>query len=148
VLSAQIGKQPVLSSSGQNMVHINDLAGSVSRFQVPSAIVAVPSIVALYWAITTFFQWRRLKHVPGPTWAPFSKWWMFSHTMKGDLHLATKEACEKYGKLRLVSIPSVPLPHAFRRTNRRLVFRQQPHQWLPPPWIPFGQGGKGGPKKI
>ncbi|EEY14690.1 benzoate 4-monooxygenase cytochrome P450 [Verticillium alfalfae VaMs.102] len=45
----------------------------------------------VYWA------WYRLRHIPGPRWAAFSKWWMLRNTLSGKMHLALKRACDEYG---------------------------------------------------
>lgn len=44
-----------------------------------------------------FYTWHRLSHIPGPFWAPFSKYWMVSQSLKGQMHSALKEATDKYG---------------------------------------------------
>ncbi|KAH6710192.1 hypothetical protein VD0002_g8305 [Verticillium dahliae] len=41
--------------------------------------------------------WYRLRHIPGPRWAAFSKWWMLRNTLSGKMHLALKRACDEYG---------------------------------------------------
>ena len=74
----------------------------------PALVVSVISLLSVSWAISSFLAWRRLRHIPGPRWAAFSKWWMLRNTLSGKLHLETKAACKKYGKRHLVSAPSVP----------------------------------------
>ncbi|KAG7108138.1 Cytochrome monooxygenase ABA1 like protein [Verticillium longisporum] len=41
--------------------------------------------------------WYRLRHIPGPRWAAFSKWWMLRNTLSGKMHLALKRACDEHG---------------------------------------------------
>ena len=82
-------------------------------------VIAVSSLaLATCVVITGLLRWQRLKHIPGPAGAGWSKWWMLRNTLSGNMHLATTEACKKYGKRRLVSIPSVPTP-AGAATRRR-----------------------------
>ncbi|ERS98938.1 hypothetical protein HMPREF1624_04131 [Sporothrix schenckii ATCC 58251] len=52
-----------------------------------------------YFAATTVKTWHRLRHIPGPRGAGFSKWWLLRNTLGGNLHLATKAACRQYGSL-------------------------------------------------
>jgi hypothetical protein len=42
-------------------------------------------------------SWLRLRHIPGPWFAAFSKLWMLRKTSGGRFHLDLAEACEKYG---------------------------------------------------
>jgi hypothetical protein len=42
-------------------------------------------------------SWLRLRHIPGPPFAAFSKLWLLRKTSGGRFHLDTAEACEKYG---------------------------------------------------
>lgn len=51
-----------------------------------------------YYSASTYTTYRRLRHIPGPRVAAFSKWWMLRNTLGGSMHLALKEACETYGK--------------------------------------------------
>jgi len=41
--------------------------------------------------------WYRLRHIPGPPSAAFSKFWLLRKTLARRLHLDLAEACEKYG---------------------------------------------------
>lgn len=51
-----------------------------------------------YVSVYLYTTWRRLRHIPGPRSAGFSKWWMLRNTLGGSMHLALKAACETYGK--------------------------------------------------
>jgi hypothetical protein len=42
-------------------------------------------------------SWLRLRHIPGPPFAAFSKLWILRKTLGGCFHLDLAEACEKYG---------------------------------------------------
>lgn len=62
-----------------------------------------------YFSVSTYTIWRRLRHIPGPRSAGFSKWWMLRNTLGGNMHLALKAACETYGKRRWTN-PGSKLP--------------------------------------
>lgn len=42
--------------------------------------------------------WHRLRHVKGPFWAAFSRWWMLRRIVSGRMHMDTREVNDKYGK--------------------------------------------------
>lgn len=50
-----------------------------------------------YYSVSTYTTYRRLRQIPGPRSAGFSKWWMLRNTLGGNMHLALKEACTTYG---------------------------------------------------
>jgi hypothetical protein len=57
-------------------------------------------ILATLIAVTIVVRvrsWLRLRHIPGPPFAAFSKLWLLRKTSGGRFHLDTAEACEKYG---------------------------------------------------
>ena len=54
-------------------------------------------------------SWLRLRHIPGPSFAAFSKLWMLRKTSGGRFHLDLAEACEKYG--------TVPVLQSRRRSS-------------------------------
>jgi hypothetical protein len=54
-------------------------------------------------------SWLRLRHIPGPPFAAFSKLWMLRKTSGGRFHLDLAEACEKYG--------TVPVLQSRRRSS-------------------------------
>ena len=55
------------------------------------------TIVLLFLTTWSVRSYLRLRHIPGPRWAAFSKWWMLRNTVSGDMHMALKEVCDKYG---------------------------------------------------
>lgn len=62
---------------------------------------AVLGILALLLVVTSHVRsYLRLRHVPGPPGAALSKWWMLRNTVGGTMHIALKDACDRYGKLR------------------------------------------------
>ncbi|KLU81408.1 hypothetical protein MAPG_00498 [Magnaporthiopsis poae ATCC 64411] len=52
----------------------------------------------LVLGLWTYSSWSRLRHIPGPSSAGFSRWWMFRSSISGNMHLALKDAVDKYGK--------------------------------------------------
>lgn len=60
--------------------------------------LSLPAIAA-WFAASTYYQYLRLKHVPGPKSAGFSRWWFLRATLSGRTHLDLYEVCEKYGAL-------------------------------------------------
>lgn len=52
----------------------------------------------LVLGLWTYSSWSRLRHIPGPSSAGLSKWWMFRSSISGNMHLALKDAVDKYGK--------------------------------------------------
>lgn len=51
----------------------------------------------VYVTYNTLYSWYRLRHIPGPFSAGFSKWWLFKHTWNGSLYLEGAEQCFKHG---------------------------------------------------
>ncbi|KAF5520379.1 Cytochrome P450 monooxygenase lolP1 [Colletotrichum aenigma] len=74
------------------MAALIELSG---RFQSPF----IPLLAALLILLTVmnYRSWNRLRHIPGPPGAAFSKWWMLRNTLGGQMHLALKRACDDYG---------------------------------------------------
>lgn len=68
-----------------------------------SAGLGLGLVLLAYIAASTIKSWHRLRHIPGPPGAGFSKWWMLRNTLGGNMHLATKAACREYGKPRRTS---------------------------------------------
>lgn len=60
-----------------------------------------------YLIAKTLFDWYRLRHIPGPFSAGFSKAWLFKHTWYGSMYLESAEQCFKYGtaQFSLLSFP-------------------------------------------
>lgn len=73
--------------------------------EVPTTAFSFANLVILvalgllgYFSVSIYTTWRRLRHIPGPRSAGFSKWWMLRNTLGGSMHLALKAACDTYGK--------------------------------------------------
>ena len=61
-------------------------------------VLFVVLLVMVYLGTRLYWTWHRLRHIPGPPGTGLSKWWMLRNTLGGDMHLATKDACKKYGE--------------------------------------------------
>ncbi|KAK2776898.1 benzoate 4-monooxygenase cytochrome p450 [Colletotrichum kahawae] len=65
------------------------------RFQIP--LLFLLAALLIYLTAMNYRSWNRLRHIPGPPGAAFSKWWMLRNTLGGQMHLALKRACDDYG---------------------------------------------------
>jgi hypothetical protein len=54
--------------------------------------------VLAYVIFNTVQNWYRLRHIPGPFSAGFSKWWMLKHTWNGTMYIESAEQCFKHGR--------------------------------------------------
>jgi hypothetical protein len=54
-------------------------------------------LILSYFTYTTVRAWYRLRHIPGPPGAGWSKWWLFKHTWDGTMYIESAEQCFKYG---------------------------------------------------
>lgn len=80
------------------LITLNGFAGSDGMgFSRAVLLTVVLSLCAAYIA-QKFWQWYRLRHVPGPLWAGISRGWMLRHTLAGNMNLKLKEVCDDYGK--------------------------------------------------
>lgn len=71
-----------------------------------STLVAAFVAYGLYLLISRFQTWSRLRHIPGPSGAGWSRFWLVKHQLAGKLPLDVADACEKYG----ISFLSVAFP--------------------------------------
>jgi hypothetical protein len=80
------------------------LDGFSLRLGQPVSVTGLVALLLLalvaYWTLTSVVAWQRLRHIPGPPGAGWSKWWMLRNTMSGNMHLALQRACDEYGKLK------------------------------------------------
>ncbi|KAM0327966.1 hypothetical protein ACHAQA_005365 [Verticillium albo-atrum] len=67
----------------------------ISHLVTVSLVVGTGILLSLL--VHVYRDWCRLRHIPGPRWAAFSKWWMLRNTLGGKMHLALKRACDEYG---------------------------------------------------
>lgn len=56
------------------------------------------TVLLIYLGLLNYRSWARLRHIPGPPGAAFSKWWMLRSTLDGQMHLALERACTDYGE--------------------------------------------------
>ncbi len=58
-------------------------------------LVLILMIITISWSRS----YARLRHIPGPPLAAFSKLWQVQKTIGARFHLDTVEVCEKYGTI-------------------------------------------------
>lgn len=80
----------ILPSSGE---------ASTTAFSFANLVILVALGLLGYFSVSIYTTWRRLRHIPGPRSAGFSKWWMLRNTLGGSMHLALKAACDTYGHI-------------------------------------------------
>jgi hypothetical protein len=61
-------------------------------------ILSFIAILILAYVAQTFYQWKRLSHIPGPFWASLSRFWLFSQAWNERVHVAVRDVCEEYGQ--------------------------------------------------
>ncbi|PHH79236.1 hypothetical protein CDD80_5320 [Ophiocordyceps camponoti-rufipedis] len=82
------------------MLQIRGSKGRASKGSVDLSVVASLLAALVVWrAWSTLSQYWRLRHVPGPRCAAFSKWWLLRAVAGGRTHLDLYEACQKYGSI-------------------------------------------------
>ena len=85
-----------------------------------------------YIIFDTGRNWYRLRHIPGPFSAGFSKWWLFKHTWNGTLYLESAEQCFKYGMCNLnLTTPSGLARLIYWLRLPRPNWPQRPHHQRP-----------------
>ena len=67
-----------------------------------TVIVGVVSLIA-YFVALRFIKWHKLRHIPGPSLAAWSRLWLLRHVISGKLCKRVEEACERYGKQQIRS---------------------------------------------
>ncbi|KAF2112117.1 cytochrome P450 [Lophiotrema nucula] len=69
--------------------------------QVPGYALTIGLLIAalIAYVVHIFQLWYRLSHIPGPSSASLSKFWIVYHSLKGTQPQAIKEANDKYGSL-------------------------------------------------
>lgn len=69
----------------------------LANWRVVLGLLVVGSVTS---SITRrIYAWYRLRHIKGPFWAAFSRWWLVRHVSGGTMHLDLYEVNEKYGAL-------------------------------------------------
>lgn len=76
-------------------------ASSVSCGPGLIAIMFFPILIGLtlLFSAYLFTSYWRLRHIPGPFLASFSKLWLLKWVIRAELHIGLFEACEKYGPI-------------------------------------------------
>lgn len=77
----------------QGMDHLE-----IMELSLTHVLIAASTVLILLFVSSTVYSWWRLRHVPGPFSAQFTKWWFLKHTLKGSIHLSIGDLSEKYGK--------------------------------------------------
>lgn len=57
------------------------------------------AVLVGYAVVSRIRTWLRLRHIPGPPAAGWSKFWLIRKALGGRFHLDTAEACQKYGPI-------------------------------------------------
>ena len=92
----------------QGHVSLVDDGGRVTTLSI-SLAVALSAIYLVY----TWYEWRRLSHVPGPMWASLTKLWMVRQSLRRRQPFAFKEAHATYGtKIQVFQSPSTLTDHS------------------------------------
>ncbi len=66
---------------------------------VGSLLVIGVVTFGLYLIATRVATWARLRHIPGPFTARFSKLWLVRRQMTGKLVLDLQDVCKEYGTI-------------------------------------------------
>lgn len=64
-----------------------------------SNLFVLASFGILYALVACFSSWRRLRHIPGPKAAGWTKLWLLKYMVSGTLCTKLGDVCSKYGKL-------------------------------------------------
>ncbi|KAK3936975.1 pisatin demethylase [Diplogelasinospora grovesii] len=76
-----------------------DSSSGVAGERFLGLLVAVFFVYAASIVVSTIRQYYRLRHIPGPRIAGFSKWWLLQGETGGRMNLECYEITEKYGSL-------------------------------------------------
>jgi hypothetical protein len=91
-------------------------------FITAASLVALISALVIYVAASRFVVWKRLRHIPGPRLAGWSKFWLVRHQVGGRLCLDLPAVCDKYGE---TINPSATVDCCYRAdTNGDLICSQ------------------------
>ena len=77
--------------------------------------------IAVLLLVDMLRAWYRLSHVPGPFLASLSKYWLVSHSLKGNQPYAIQAANQKYGESYLPRGIELGHPRGLNKTNYRLA---------------------------
>ncbi|KIV88711.1 hypothetical protein PV10_08369 [Exophiala mesophila] len=62
-------------------------------------LTVVVLLVLVTVSTRVVYNWSRLRHIPGPRSAGWSKWWLLKRTWNGTIHMETAEQIFKHGPL-------------------------------------------------
>jgi hypothetical protein len=71
---------------------------------------ALLAVLVAYAVVSRVRTWLRLRHIPGPPVAGWSKAWLLRKALGGRFHLDTAEVCEKYGQCLYIAQKEKGLP--------------------------------------
>lgn len=63
-----------------------------------AVLIGLVSFLA-YSVALRFIEWHKLRHIPGPPLAAWSRLWLLRHVMSGKLCKRVEEVCGEYGKM-------------------------------------------------
>lgn len=72
----------------------------IPRFWWPTALIAIDCIFIVLSIVATSFasSFLRLRHVPGPWWAAYSRSWLMRVLLSGDAAAKFEEVNRKHGR--------------------------------------------------
>lgn len=85
---------------------VADAAGMMfSDQQRFSLVFYLGSLLVAAFILRRLRQWQRLRHIPGPPFAGFSRWfWLVPLVRSGQLDLRLQALNKKYGKISVFGI--------------------------------------------
>jgi hypothetical protein len=84
----------------------NTAQGQVSLADNGGLSTSLAVALLIIYLVHTWYEWRRLSHVPGPTWASLTKLWMVRQSLRRRQPFAFKEAHATYGtKIQPLELP-------------------------------------------
>lgn len=87
------------STTAQSIVwKMESIVSSTVRMPPKSILLLfVCCLLAISFVIRRALAWNRLRHIPGPWPAGFTRLWLLRSVLGGDIHLDTVKLCDKYG---------------------------------------------------
>ncbi|KAI1498335.1 cytochrome P450 [Biscogniauxia marginata] len=95
-------RQPVFADTADNTTEAavipvsRTIIHKVYTSTTPATFLAV---VLLALASNVIWTWYRLRHIPGPLWACWSKYWQIKTQFQGNWYLELKKVGDQYGEL-------------------------------------------------
>ena len=60
-------------------------------------LIVLATLLFLWRLVATIRQYRRLRHIPGPTLASLSQWWIITAIGGKQAHVDIHNMCKRYG---------------------------------------------------